>query len=140
MGATATTERRTTPSPGESVEELMALRQRVRAAWRPNLDADTATRLRALEVGVAEAMEEASIEAQRAERRSAENAAAAERTRLWFVHPGGHFGACSDTRSMMLPEAQLRSVAGSGVWHLDPSQQRPDWWPAPVLADVPSAG
>ena len=140
MSAAATTERWTAPSPDESVKELMALRQRVRAAWMPDLDDATAARLRALEVGVAEALEEVSIEAQRARRRAAENAAAAQRTRLWFVHPGGHFGACSDTRSMMLPEAKLRPVAGSGVWHLDASQQRPDWWPAPILAHAPPDG
>ena len=140
MSAVAMTERRTTPSPDESVEALLTLRQRVRAAWQPGMDPATTARFRALEVGVEELLEEASIEVQRAERQSADTAAAALRARRWFVHPGGHFGPCSDTRSMMLPEAQLRPVAGSGVWHLDPSQRPPDWWPAPVLADAPSAG
>ena len=120
----------------DAVEALLALRERVRAAWTPDMDAPTVARLRALEAEVDEVLEEASIQAHRAKERAAATAAALRRTRMWFVHAGGHFGPCSDTRSFALSEAELRSVAGSGVWHLDPSQQRPEWWPAPVLVDM----
>lgn len=104
------------------------------------MDEATAARWRTAAVEVDELLEEASIQAQRADHQAAATAAALRRSRMWFVHPSGHFGHCPDTRSMLQSEADLRAVAGSGVWHLDPSQKRPDWWPVAVLADAPPGG
>ncbi len=123
-----------TTAAASEVEALLALRERIRAAWDPGMDAALVARLRTLETEVNELLEEAFIQAQRAERQAANAAAAARRIPKWFVHPGGHFGPCPDPRSSLMSEAELRPVAAAGVWHLDPSQARPDWFPAPVLA------
>lgn len=104
------------------------------------MDDATVARLRTLEADVDELLEEASIQAQRAERQAAASAAAARRIPRWFVHPGGHFGPCPDTRGCLMSEAELRPMAGSGIWHLDPHQERPDWFPMPVIVDASLTG
>ncbi len=121
----------------DHVEALLALRDKIRAAWDPSMDADALARLQALETEVHELLEEASIQAQRSRQATEATVAAMRRIPRWFVHPGGHFGPCPNPRSYLMSEAELRPVAAAGIWHLDPGQEQPDWFPILAAVDAP---
>ncbi len=111
---------------------------RVRALYgNSSLSDSQRERLRVLDAELSAARREASINAQRAQRHAAANAARERRGERVRVHPGNHLGPCPAPGEGWISRAELEAHGSGGLWHLDVDQERPPWWPA--LPIVPPA-